>query len=278
VDGTASNAIARSGKSPLAVRLQWDLVGGKTVTGSIRATNWTAELAANRATFHATTNRAPQAGRYTLLLPGGAESSTLSVGDGYGTLTISSIGQIQFTGRAGDNTSLAQSTTLSDDGQWPFYQSLYSGKGSLLGWLAVSNESDGDITGLVNWVRPAQASVYYRTGFVFQTEVAGSRYTAPVEDQRVLDLSTGQVWLANGNLPRSVTNQIRLAENNVVRNLGSNRLSLTLSLSSGTFSGTIVAPGASRTINLNGVVLQKQNRGGGFFPGTNQTGQIYFGP
>jgi hypothetical protein len=131
---------------------------------------------------------------------------------------------------------------------------------------------------LVNWVRPAQASVYYRTGFVSQTEVAGSRYTAPVEDQRVLNFSTGQVWLANGNLPRSVTNQIRLAENNVVRNLGTNRLSLTLSLSSGTFSGTIMAPGASRTINLNGVVLQKQNRGGGFFLGTNQTGQIYLGP
>ena len=32
------------------------------------------------------------------------------------------------------------------------------------------------------------------------------------------------------------------------------------------------------TIPFKGAVLQRQTQGGGFFPGTNQTGRVSFGP
>src|SRR5206468_11058148 len=40
------------------------------ISGELRGGNWTAGLTAHHAVFHATTNRAPQSGKYTLLIAG----------------------------------------------------------------------------------------------------------------------------------------------------------------------------------------------------------------
>jgi hypothetical protein len=40
----------------------------------------------------------------------------------------------------------------------------------------------------------------------------------------------------------------------------------------------VVNPVTQLTIPFSGVILQKQNFGSGYFPGTNQSGKVFFGP
>ena len=75
-------------------------------------------------------NRAPFAGNYTLVMPGYDGNSTLPAGDSFGTLKVSSAGQVKFVGTLADGTKVSQSATLSQAGYWPLHIPLYSGNGS----------------------------------------------------------------------------------------------------------------------------------------------------
>jgi hypothetical protein len=44
------------------------------------------------------------------------------------------------------------------------------------------------------------------------------------------------------------------------------------------FTGSFVNPESAKTVPINGVVLQKQNTGAGFFLSTNLSGQVFFNP
>ena len=88
----------------------------------------------------------------------------------------------------------------------------------------------------------------------------------------------GQVALNLGGGLLNLTNQITLGSNNRVTNLSGNKLSLTLTLSTGVFKGSVVNPATAQTIPFSGVVLQKRNGGYGFFLSASQSGQVYFGP
>ncbi len=277
VGGVASNSILRKGLGPLSAQLQLDLAGGEMLSGLVSDGAWTAELIANRAVY-SKTNFAPQAGSYTLVLPGSDDAATQPGGDSYGTLTVSTIGGIKFAGVLGDGTKVSQSTIVSRAGQWPLYASLYSGNGSVLGWITFTNQLTDDLNGLVSWIKLAQLSAkLYPGGFTNETEAIGSMYRF-TNGVRVLNLSTGIVWLAQGNLGESFTNQVALGLDNKVTNLSSNNLSLSLTTKSGLFKGSATAPGAAKAIPFSGVVLQKQNAGFGYFLGTNQSGEVFFGP
>jgi len=282
-DGFFSNSIPRTGLSPLSVTLQLDFNGGNAVTGQISDGTWTAELLANRRVY-SLSNPAPEAFfRYTLVVPGAADPSTQPGGDGYGTLAVDAAGNVRFSGTLGDGTKISPVTFLSASGQWPFYSSLYSGKGSILGWLTFSSETNTDISGLLDWFKlPQAAAKFYPAGFAFQSEAQGSiyspNYNATTNGSPVLNFTNGQVVLAGGNLSQSITNEVLLAGNNRVTNQSNNKLSLTITTSSGLFQGSVVDPATSKSIPFSGAVLQKQNIGNGIFLGTNQTGRVLFGP
>jgi hypothetical protein len=93
----------------------------------------------------------------------------------------------------------------------------------------------------------------------------------------VLNFSTGEFWLANGNLADSFTNQIMLDSANHLTSTNAT-LKLTLTPGTGLFKGSVASPDTGKAISVSGVVLQKQNFGGGFFTGTNQTGRVFLGP
>ena len=83
------------------------------------------------------------------------------------------------------------------------------------------------------------------------------------------------ISLSGGNLASnatwSVTNSTRQAyqaENK------SKSPALTINASTGGFTGSYVAPGTTKTISLQGVVLQNQRQARGSFLGTNQTGEV----
>jgi hypothetical protein len=272
--GAWSNTLAPRGPAPLSVQLQLDLTNA-TLSGQISNGVWTAQLLANRAVY-SQAHHAPQAGKYTLLIPGAEESEEQPGGDGFGTVTVGPAGGITFGASLPDGTKVSQSTFVSAQGQWPLYSPPSSVKGSLFGWLTFTNLATNDIDGLVSWIKLPQSSAkFYPAGFTNQTGVIASKYVF-TNKVPVLSFSTGQVWLANGNLAASFTNQVLLSTNNKVSVTGTNKLSLTLLTGSGLFTGSATPP-AGKPISIGGVVLEKQNFGAGFFLGTNQSGRIFFG-
>jgi hypothetical protein len=274
--GSASNSISRPGLSPISLQLQLDLSSGDVLTGQISDGNWTAELFANRNAY-SKSNTAPQAGKYTVVIPGSDDFSAQPGGDGFGTITVDDLGNVKFSGTLGDGTKVTQRAALSKDAQWPFYASLYSGSGSILGWLTFADEPGNDISGRLSWIKLAQTTgPHYPNGFTNITQVIGSSY-AFTNGVPLLNFSDGQVSLMNGNLSENFTNQV-VFEANKITNLSGNQLTLTITSGSGLFKGSVVNPVTQLAIPFSGVIVQKQNFGSGYFLGTNQSGRVFFGP
>jgi len=267
--GSFSNNIVRKGLTPVSAQLNLDLATGN-LTGLLSDGTWTAELNAYRVVASAGTD----AGKYTLLIPGGDDGVAQPGGDSYGTFTVSTTGAASFKGSLADATTVTEKANLLVNGQLPFYIPLYAGNGSMLGWLTFSN---GVIDGKVDWFKLSQATAkFYRPGFTNGTEAEGSIYLF-TNGVPVLNISAGEVWLANGNLANSFTNEVMLSTANAVTSTNST-LSLKLTTSTGLFKGSVVNPATGKAVPFGGVVLQNQNFGGGFFTGTNQTGRVFFGP
>jgi hypothetical protein len=273
-----TNSLAVS-SNPVAVWLQLDLSGGKVLNGLLSNTVVTAELLAHRAVF-TNGHPAPQAGKYTLIIPGSADAANQPGGNGYGIVNVSTNGTVTFAGRLGDSTNVTQGTFVSEQGWWPFYVSLYSDTGSIFGWLAFTNEADRDIDGWLNWIKPPKpGTALYPAGFTLTgangLEAVGSRFAA-TNGVRVLAVTNGVLILDNGNLSQSFTNSFNLGTNNVAS--GTNLLTLTITNATGWFNGSVTNAAAGRLLKFSGAVLQKQNAGYGQFPGTNQTGSAFIGP
>jgi len=279
--GYATVTVKRGKMLPVTLAMQLDLSGGsEQINGTVNVSDasWTAELTANRAVFDAKINPCPKAGAYTLLIPGTPGATQSPAGDGWGLLTVTTAGRVILTGTLADGTPVSQSSTLSQSGQWGLYAPLYVGRGSLLGWLTFTNLPGADVEGLLSWIRPIQPSVVlYNPGFAVVTEATGSQYTRPPAGTRVLNFANGLVALTDGNLAAGFTNQIQLNANNTVVNLGNNGLQLSLKTANGLFSGSAQDPVTRKYLPFRGVVLQKQNAGGGFFLNQNQSGEVYFG-
>jgi hypothetical protein len=264
--GFFSNSIVRKGASPLTAQLHLDLATG-VISGVFGDGTGFTELTAYRAVTSAT------AAKYTLLIPGGADGTNQPGGDSYATVAVSSTGAISMKGVLADGSKMAQKANLLAAGQWPFFVSLASGHNSALGWLTFSN---GVIGGNVTWFKLPGAGGLYPAGFTIATSAIGSSYlfTSGVP---VLNVSPGQLWFANGNLANSFTNQITMDSASKVTSTNAT-LKLTVTTSTGLIKGTVADPASGRTITFNGVVLQQQNMGGGFFTGATQTGRLFLGP
>jgi hypothetical protein len=256
-----------------------DLTGtSNSITGLINGGVWTAQLLANRSVY-STTNPPPQAGtKYTLVIPGGHESMTEPGGDSYGTVTISDSGALNFSGKLADGTSVAQKTFISSQGQWPFYESLYSGFGVMLGWISFADQPDSDLSGVVDWLKLSKPfTSLYPAGFTLKTDAVGSQYVF-TKGAPILPLAdgNGQIVLENGGISQSITNEFTLDANNKVSTTDKTTLSFTTS--SGLFKGSAVDPATRKSIPFTGAVLQKQNSGAGNFRQGNQVGRVLILP
>jgi hypothetical protein len=271
--GAWSNSIARKNQLPFSVQLQLALDGTDTLTGQLGDGGWTGELIARRAAFSGT-NAAPQAGRYTLVIPGATAPISPPVGHGFGSVAVDNSGNAQFNGWLADGSKITQSTAVSKAGDWPLYVPLYGGSGSMFGWVTFTNAPDTDLEGVVHWIKPAQTRArFYPEGFTNAAAITGSRFGF-TNGVPLLSLNPGQMVLLDGNLTTGFTNNISIQPNSKVLNLSSNKLNLVFTVSSGWFKGTVLGPGTGKTIPVSGAVLQKRNDGYGFFLGTNQSGSV----
>jgi uncharacterized repeat protein (TIGR03803 family) len=275
LNGNSQTIVKRHAATPLVVGLQLDLTdGGDQITGTVSNGVWQAVLAADRAVFNGRTTNAPQAGQYTIVVPGGNDSAALPGGDGYGTIRVDKTGLAHLTGALADGTKISQASTLSKNGQWPLYVPLYSGQGMFVSWLAISNAPAGAVSGTLHWIKPSLASAkFYAAGFTNEPAALGSLYVPPAGQSNVLAFDLGTLALTDGNLAQTTTNRIAIGAKNKVLNLSGPNLTLTFTPSSGLFRGKVTAA-PPKTMSFNGVVLQSQQVGRGYFLGTSQSGQV----
>jgi hypothetical protein len=178
-----------------------------------------------------------------------------------------------------DGTKLSQKIVVTRGNLWPVYVSLYSGKGSVFGWLGFTNTPPHDtVYGNLVWTRPAlPASKLYPGGFAFTAGAYGSRYTAPAAGVRVLDLPSAVLTFEGADLAEPVVCEIELGTDNKVTNNSTNKLTVTVTPATGLFSGSLAHPVTGKAIPFKGALLENANAGGGYFLGTNASGRVQLG-
>src|SRR5439155_1909855 len=139
------NLVAHGHDQPITLSFQsgfGDQLG--QINGQVASGTWVADLLANRSNFSMRTNRAPWSGNFTLVFQGTNVDSSLLAGDGYAFVRVTTTGAASMAGSLADGTSFSESAPVSNNGFWPVYVPLYSGKGALIGWLAFTNRADDD--------------------------------------------------------------------------------------------------------------------------------------
>ena len=272
-DGHASRQIFSFFGRDLTIDLQIDPDDSDIITGSVSDGDWTADLAAYRAVFDRN-NVSPDAGRYTMVLPGDFTSTDTPGGNTVATVRVDSAGRLTVSGLLADGWPFFQTTRVSKDGQWPFYFPAYWGDGSVHGWLQL-NGGDSAISGDVNWIKPQmRRDWFYPQGFAITVSATGSQYVPPAFGEKIIDIDTGTIEFNGGNLQDGFSNDVTLDSNNRLHNLSSNALSVRFSLSNGSFRGFVVDPSSHDWIPFQGVVLQDRAIATGVFPGWDQTGEV----
>jgi cyclophilin family peptidyl-prolyl cis-trans isomerase len=252
-----------------------------TNTSVIITNTWSANLLADRVQKYTGTNRAPNAGKYTMIFPADTNSAAdpaYPSGDGYGTVTVSPAGGVAFSGALADGTKVTQKTYVSKDGHWPLYLTPLKTNAALISWIHFTNEPASDFSGLFNWFKYRHATTYYSNGFAAEATLVGSRFTTPNTTNQMLFLTNGILGFTNGNLAADFANNVLLDPKGKVTSTNANKLSATLTSGNGLMTGSVTPPGATKAIPFKGVVLQKQTNAAGFFLGTNESGRVYLGP
>ncbi len=278
LDGNFTNSFPQPGTNPITVRLSLDITGASTqLTGDLGDGNFSSAITTDRAKTLGATNFN---GTYTLVIPGTNSDDTADgpTGHSAGTLTVKG-GSVNFVGSLADNTPIAQKVPLSQNGHWPFFQTLYAKGGSMLGWINFTNRMEDDLRGDLSWLKPLFIkSPFYTNGFPYRATATGSRYqpsTGPLDP--VLDFTDATLGFTGGNLIEAFTNRVLLTNATKLLNLSSNSLTFTLTKANGSFSGSVThpnVPNSGRKAAYKGVVHQKGNYGAGFSPGTNETSAV----
>jgi hypothetical protein len=264
-------------------KLEWTLVlqltnGLDEVAGQILSyerAGWSGLVLGERAGYSAPTNPAPQAGRYTVVLPGTPDGQSGPAGAGWGALTVDQAGNVRLLGALSDDSKLTASSVLSADGAWPLFVPSDGGRGMLVGWLKFTNTARSELSGQLIWVRLKHPGVrFYAEGFTNQTSVLASHYVPPASYQAVLNLTNAILVLGRGELGFSITNSLTLRSPTELRGAGGSRVMVKFFLANGLFLGRAQVPGATRTLGFSGAVLQNQNVGFGYFTGDSSNGEV----
>jgi hypothetical protein len=282
--GDATFTIARSKLPPLTLTLNLDLDGGSDrISGTLTDGSFSATFDADRGL---PTGSAPRdfAGRYTVSLPGNSGSATPD-GSGWAVLSITSKGVGSMIGRLADGSAISAAAYVSSDGVMPIFRVLYSSTGSISGSLQIRETSSTDLDGSFYWHKPWQtAALRYPAAFDVEHSIVGSRYTAPATRERVIPLEAvagnAAVALDGGDLDSTLWQTVTVTGVNSVKPIAPflKGFSAAIKPTNGCFSGTFTDPADNKVRRFEGVFLQKQNAGFGFFLGAEQSGVVEFSP
>jgi len=278
--------IPRLNRSPLTLQLGLESCDATEVSGVVTDGNSIAGLRAYRNVFNTVSNPCTYAGKYTMVIPANLTNTSSPPGHGFGTVKVSSNGVMKITGVLGDGSKISMGGWLTEHGEFPLFVSLYRRSGSILGWLSVVDDpASGAPHGNLAWTKPAKfADRFYAGGFTNSVAAVGSYYLPPASfSDYVVGFTNAFVHLHGGNFINNVSRAATLLPGNgaavaLPTDLTSGSMSLKIQASQGLFRGTVFLPLHSRTIKYQGAFLQNFNAGYGYFAGTNETGQVSFGP
>lgn len=266
--------IKRRNKTPLTLSMSACMEDKfDKLKGTVRNGSRMIPLLAHRAVFGDKVPT-PQAGRYTLALPGG-NSATAPNGVGFGNVNIKTNGSINFAANLADDTITSQGVYVAKSGVWPLYIPLYQGRGSILGWLSFTNSAETQCAGNLRWIKSSRAGgKYYRTGFGAKISVLGSSFSTQSNGLGI-GLSNAALLLQSAKLAPQTERIVSTNENLITfeQSSSTNRV-LTVSPTSGRFKGSFLDPVTQKLAPIKGIVLQNQSMGAGFFISTNLSGQV----
>jgi hypothetical protein len=252
--------------------------GSSQITGTVSNGSFTAEVLARLAVSSPATQ---YQGYYTLLFEPDSSGADFPQGSGSGVLTVSSTGALAFKGALADGTKIKQTAVVSEDGSWPVYIPV-SKTGLLSGWITFTNiVGVSDLNGTLTWTKPTGAKIY-PNGFTGTVTAEGSQYTPPPAGTPALTVSntTCNVLFTagDGNLSSFVSNSVTLDVANKVTPCVADKSKFKITSTTGLFSGSFPNPVTGKSAKFSGVLLQKQNLGGGSFLGTDQSGFVTLEP
>lgn len=241
---------------------------------------WSSQLAAGQKVFDARTNAAPFSTRYTLVVP--SSSNGGPQGNGFGAVEVRTSGIVTLAGALAEGTALTQTANVLAGGQWPVYASLYSGRGVLVGWLQFdTNQPYSGLTGSLSWIRPPlRTAKLYAGGFTNQSiSVMGSSYDTSTVPLITLNDGVAIFDSQNWSAPftNSVANSALQGRQDRIVNNSSNRMTLTIKVGTGLFSGSVTIPGTQQSFPFRGTLLQNANAAYGYFLQDDQSGGVFVG-
>jgi len=163
---SANQFIRRSGSNDLSVALQLT-PGSEEINAYVSDGSFGSPARANRVGFDNPLSATNFAGQYT---GGFTVPSDPSAGlSGSIKISIRSSGRLLLRGRLPDRLAVAKEILIGDDGQLPFFLTLYRATGSAFGWLRIQNAEPATIGGPIYWTRTGSR------GFTNTLELLGVR-------------------------------------------------------------------------------------------------------
>ena len=252
--------------------------------GSATVDGVTHTLVAHRQPLYTKLNPALEGGAYTMVVcaPDGIDPAVEPGGDGYGTVSVSYLGNCTGLVTLADGTKVTLAGFVGrryDDAgtptaEWTFHRGLYGRvpQGFVAGRLTFRENAGGltDLDGEWRWEKVSGAApiAIYPSGFAVTRPVAGSRYTAPLTGSRAvagLDALVDNVWLrfAGPALSASVDEDFdRVAtwtEANKLVYPGPEKITLTFNAKTGLLTGSCVDTLNGINVRFGGVLLQDQD-------------------
>lgn len=299
--GQFAGVVVKGGVSyAVALHLATLQSGTPQLLGTVTGAGLDASVSGDRAEFNAKLSPAPQAGAYNAALspaPGNTEPN-VPVGIGYGRVTVATSGLARFSGVLGDGTRLTFGAHLSKDGLWPFFAALYGKHGSISGAVTFANLAETDLSGAIDWFKPAglPAQPRFAEGFSGRVEIVGvksqpvaagasQRLILPPTGAGVLTLRAPQARLGGIQLPALASDdEVTLSPQTMpTLPVDDRALKFKVSTKTGVFTGSFAesVAGAKKKFELSGVILQPK----GAFPGAaaglfirgNRTGSVELG-
>jgi hypothetical protein len=253
-----TNVIVRKGFKSLV--LNFGLNAGASpnrFVGSVSDGVFASQMHGVGTTFNAVTHPAPYIGHYTMAVPSGDISTTMSLGNGFSSLSVDGGGNVKLSGMLADGTKVSQSSQISDGGTWPLFVPLYKGKGMLIAWISFTNRSGDDLHGSLNWIKqPDLLAKFYPSGFALAGDAIGSAYAPPSS----LELNTQLSRLQTGPGANAVVTSIKATA------------------TTGILKGSMIDRATGKTSSFQGVLLQKPNTGYGFVLGVKQSTPVLLTP
>lgn len=214
---------------------------------------------------------------YTMELPRPADT-TLPQGNGYASLTISKTGAIRLAGLLGDGTPFTAQAALAQDNTAPVYASLYAKGGYIVGTVTLT-PANGTIAGALNWSKPQTKGTYTPGSFSTPLTLSGATYTKSAKGTPAITSTSGIIEFTAGNLATSPLNiSATLSDaNRITISPPTDGLKLTITASTGLFTGSFKDPSTHATRTFKGALLQYPTGpqfGAGVFKGPTQAGSI----